>query len=135
MTTALEPADVLLAIMGAPHTCDLVTSTLRLTKALIDRGGRVQVWTCGYATTLTRASLGESKPRNILDWSRDYPSSPTLVRDLLAASHGRLSWYSCRFCAEERGAADQIPEVRVRPPFKFGEHVAAADKTVFLGTI
>ena len=93
------------------------------------------MWTCGYATTLTQASLGESKPRNVVDWSRDYPSSATLVRELLASSPGQLSWYSCRFCAEERGVAEQIPQVRVRPPFKFGEHLVAAAKTVFLGTI
>lgn len=135
MANAIERADVLLALMGAPHTSDMVTSALRLTQALLDRGARVQVWTCGYATALTQASLGESKPRNVVDWSRDYPSSATLVRELLANSRGRLSWYSCRFCAEERGAAEQIPQIRVRPPFKFGEHVAAAAKTMFLGVI
>jgi len=135
MAHTVEPADVLLVLMGAPHTCDMVTSSLRLTQALLGRGGRVQVWTCGYATTLTHASLGENKPRNVVDWSRDYPSSATLVRELLTGSQGRLSWYSCRFCAEERGAAEQIPQIRVRPPFKFGEHVAAAAKTVFVGTI
>ncbi|HEY4022444.1 MAG TPA: hypothetical protein VGM75_27390 [Pseudonocardiaceae bacterium] len=135
MAFRVEPADVLVALMGAPHSSDLVTSAVRLMQSLVDCGGQVQAWACGYATTLTQASLQEAKPRNVVDWSRDYPSSATLVRELLGAAEGRLAWYSCRFCAEERGAADQIPQVRVRPPFKFGEHVALAKKTVFLGVI
>lgn len=128
-------ADVLLAMMGAPHASDLVTSALRMTQAMLDRGGLVHVWTCGYATTLTQLSLGESKPRNVVDWSRDYPSAASLIRELLSASGGRLAWYSCRFCGEERGVTQHIPEVKVRPPFKFGDHVAAAGKTLFLGVI
>lgn len=135
MTNTVPAADVLLALMGAPHTSDMVTSALRLTQALLDRGGRVQVWTCGYATTLTQVSLGETKPRNVVDWSRDYPSTAALVRELLAGSDGRLSWYSCRFCGEERGVTGHVPQIQVRAPFKFGEHVAASAKTLFLGVI
>ncbi|MBF6216470.1 hypothetical protein IU487_36465, partial [Nocardia puris] len=51
---AIEPADVLLALMGAPHASDLITTALRMVQALLEQGGRVQVWTCGYATTLTQ---------------------------------------------------------------------------------
>ncbi|MBM7810373.1 hypothetical protein [Saccharothrix algeriensis] len=131
----IPEADLLLAVMGAPHASDLATSVLRIAEAVVGQGGRVQVWTCGYATMLTQASLGAAKPRNVVDWSRDYPSTAAVVRDLIAASAGALSWYSCRFCGEERGVTAHIPEVRVRPPFKFGEHVAAARKTLFTGVI
>ncbi|GGQ06472.1 hypothetical protein [Streptosporangium pseudovulgare] len=131
----IPETDVLLAIMGAPHCSDLLTSALRLTEALVDRGGTVQVWTCGYATMLTQRSLGETKPRNVVDWSRDHPSTAAVVRDLLESRSGLVTWYSCRFCGEERGVSSHIPQVRVRPPFKFGEHVAAAGKTIFLGVI
>lgn len=128
-------SDVLLAIMGAPHASDLVTSALRLIEALLDHGGRVQVWTCGYATLLTQASLGDRKPRNLVAWSHEYPSTAAVVRDLLESAQGRLAWYSCRFCGEERGVTGHIPQVTVRPPLKFGEHVAAANKTIFMGVI
>ncbi|MBO0819767.1 MAG: hypothetical protein J2P26_02835 [Nocardiopsaceae bacterium] len=135
MPRRTEKPDVMIAIMGAPHASDLVTSALRLTQALLDQGGRVNVWTCGYATTLTQASLGENKPRNVVDWSRDYPSSVTLVRGLLASNAERLAWYVCRFCSAERGAAEQIDQIRFASPFKFGEHVNAAGKALFLGVV
>jgi hypothetical protein len=133
---AAEPRyDLLLAVMGAPHVSDMTTTVLRLAQAVLDRGGRVQVWTCGYATMLTQLSLGDTKPRNVIDWSTDSPSAAALVTDMLAASDGRLSWCACRFCSAERGAAAHIEGVRVRPPFKFGEHVAGADRTLFVGVI
>jgi hypothetical protein len=33
--------------MGAPHACDMTTSVLRLTNALLERAATVQVRTCG----------------------------------------------------------------------------------------
>lgn len=128
-------SDVLLAVMGGPHADDLTTSLLRLAQALLDRGGRVQVWTCGYATALTQCALGEHKPRNVVDWSRDYATTATLVTGLLAAHPDRLDWSACRFCSEERAMVGHLPQVRVRPPFVFGQYVAAADRTLFLGVI
>jgi len=125
--------DVLLKVLGAPHQTELVSSLFRLAEALLDRGATVQVWTCAEATGLTRASLGRSKPPDLTDRAVDHPSTATLVCDLLAAAPGRISWYACRFCCLDRGAGEQIPEVRVRPPARFWEHVQAADKTVVLG--
>ena len=127
--------DLLLAVMAAPHASDTFTTVLRLLEAALASGARVQVWTCGHATLLTQRSLGELKPRNVVDWTREHPSSAALVRQLLEASGGRLAWHACRFCSEERGATDHIPEVRVRPPFRFVDHVAAARKTVLIGGI
>ena len=130
-----ERFDVLLALMGAPHVSDMTTTVLRLVDAILERGGRVQVWTCGYATMLTQRALGDTKPRNVIDWSTDYPSTAALIAGLLAAAGCRLSWCACRFCSEERGATAHIDGVRVRPPFKFGEHVAGAGRTLFVGVI
>jgi sulfur relay (sulfurtransferase) complex TusBCD TusD component (DsrE family) len=127
--------DLLLAVMGAPHGSEQTTTLLRLAQAVLERGSTVEVWTCGYATMLTHEALGERKPRNMVDWEGDYPSAAALVGELLSAYAGRLRWSACRFCSEERGVTAHIPEVRVRPPFKFGDHLAAAGKTIFIGTI
>ncbi|GHJ36847.1 hypothetical protein [Streptomyces sp. TS71-3] len=135
MALVVPPSDVLLALMGAPHTSDTASTALRTAQALLERGGTVQVWTCGYATGLTQESLGSSKPRNVVEWARDHPSTATVARGMIQEFPDRLSWFVCRFCSEERGTAEQIPEVRRRPPFKFGDHVSAATKTIFLGVI
>lgn len=133
MVWTVPRTDVLLKVLGAPHRSDLVTSLFRLTEALLDRGATVQVWTCAEATGLTRAGLGDRKPPDLTDRSVTYPSTAKLVREVLTGYPGRISWYVCRFCCVDRGAAEQIPEVRVRPAARFWEHVLAADKTVVLG--
>jgi sulfur relay (sulfurtransferase) complex TusBCD TusD component (DsrE family) len=133
MEWTVPSTDVLLKVLGAPHHTELVTSLFRLSQALLDRGATVQVWTCAEATALTRADVGDSKPPDLTDWTVDYPSTARLVRELLTSAPGRISWYACWFCCLDRGAYEQIPEVRVRPPARFWEHVLAADKTVVLG--
>ncbi len=132
---AVESCDVLVAVMGAPHASDMTTTLVRLLHGVADLGARVQVWTCGYATLLTQRSLGESKPRNLVDWSRRHPTTAAVVRDLLEHRAGQVTWYACRFCSEERGVAEHIPEVRVRPPLRFADHVASAGKTLFVGVV
>ncbi|MER5502709.1 MULTISPECIES: hypothetical protein [unclassified Streptomyces] len=127
--------DVLVTLMGSPHGSDLFTSVLRLVEEMLRQDAAVQVWACGYATMLTQEGLGESKPRNLANWSGDYPSTLTVIRGLLAAHPGRLHWYGCRFCSDERGAVAHIPEVRLRAPSAFAENVAAADKTLFVGVL
>lgn len=121
--------------MGAPHGSDQVTSALRLTQALLERGASVQVWTCGYATLLTQRALGPDKPRNLADWNRDHPSTAALAEELLTAFPGRLYWYGCRFCSDDRGAAEHLPQVVLRPPAGYAANVAAAGKTVLVGVI
>jgi sulfur relay (sulfurtransferase) complex TusBCD TusD component (DsrE family) len=133
MPWTVPRTDILLKFLGAPHQTDVATTCLRLTTALLAGGARVQVWACCDATRLTWAGLGDAKPRNVADLDRDHPSAPRVVRDLLADHPDRLYWYVCRFCSDERGMADQIPQVRRRSPFTFVEHVAAADKTLALG--
>jgi hypothetical protein len=135
MPSLIPRTDVLITMMGAPHASDMVTSVLRMCQALLDRGASVQVWACGYATMLTQQGLGDSKPRNLSDWSVDYPSTATIVRRMLGAHQDQMYWYGCRFCSDDRGATAHIPEVRVQPPFKFADHVAAAGKTMFVGVM
>jgi sulfur relay (sulfurtransferase) complex TusBCD TusD component (DsrE family) len=135
MARGVPATDVLLTIMGAPHESDLVTSALRLTQALLEADASVQVWACGYATMLTQESHGATKPRNLVEWSVDYPSTVTLVRELLTAFPERMYWYGCRACSDDRGATSHIPEVRVQPPTRFAAHVAAAGRTIFLGVM
>ena len=131
----LPRTDVLMILMGAPHADDLVTSALRLVQAMLDAGGRVAVWTCGYATLLTQSSLGAAKPRNLADWERSYPSTAELVRDMLDTHPDRLHWYGCRFCSDDRGVVEHLPQVVLRPPAGYAANVAAAGKSVLVGVI
>lgn len=135
MARPVPATDVLLTLMGAPHASDLTTTALRLTQAMLERGGRVQVWTCGYATLLTQRSLSSRKPRNLADWEVDYPSTAALIEDMLAAFPDQLYWYGCRFCSDERGATDHLPQVVLRPPAGYAANVAAAGKTLLVGVI
>jgi len=135
MPTRVPHTDVLLTVMGAPHESDLITSVLRLAQAMLDGGATVQIWACGYATMLTQVGLGDSKPRNLAAWSTPYPSMAAVVREMLAAFPDRLHWYACRFCSDDRGAVAHIEQVPTRAPAKFAEHVAAADKTLYLGVM
>ncbi|GAB3238020.1 hypothetical protein GCM10027447_37460 [Glycomyces halotolerans] len=132
---ALHRSDLLVALMGAPHDSDMATTAMRLADAALRRGAAVDMWTCGYATMLTQKSLGDAKPRNLLAWERVYPSAAHLARRMLEAYGGKLTWHSCRFCSEERGAVDHIDQVRLRPPFKFTEHVDAAARSVVMGVV
>ncbi|WP_326686080.1 MULTISPECIES: hypothetical protein [unclassified Streptomyces] len=133
MVWQVPRTDVLIKLLGAPHRTELVTSALRLTQALLDRGARVQIWACGDATTLTSTSLGDSKPPDLTDPGTDHPSTAQLVRELLAAHPDALYWYVCRFCRADRGAGVQLSEVRERPPARFWAHVEASDKVLAMG--
>ena len=131
----IPETDVLLVVMGAPHESDLITSVLRLAQSLLEKDAVVSVWACGYANLLTQESLGARKPRNLAAWDVRYPSTVTLVRDLMNAFPGRLNWYGCRYCSDDRGADDHIPEVRTGTPAHFAGHVAASGKTIFMGVM
>ncbi|MEU8893056.1 hypothetical protein [Streptomyces sp. NPDC048442] len=135
MARTIPHTDVLITLMGAPHDSDQVTTALRLTQSLLERGAAVQVWTCGYATMLTQRALGPEKPRNLADWNREYPSTAALAQELLAAFPDRLYWYGCRFCSDDRGVVDHLPEVVLRPPGGYAANVAAATKTILMGVI
>ena len=131
----IPPTDVLITLMGTPHANDTVTNTLRMVQAILATGASVQVWTCGYATMLTQVGLGEHKPRNLAAWETDYPSTATIIGDLLAGYPDRLYWYGCRFCSDDRGAVEHLPQVVLRAPARYTDNVAAAAKTVQIGLI
>ncbi len=51
--------------MGAPYQSEMTASVFRLVDAALAAGHTVTVWTCGGATTLTRAALDANKPRTL----------------------------------------------------------------------
>lgn len=134
MALGAAPERVLfLAMIGAPYESDTTTTLLRMADAAVAARHRVSVWTCGFATTLTLATLGDSKPRNLLSWDERFPSTAALVTALLDAAAGRLEWLVCRYCMEERGATAQIDGVAVRPPYEFVDRLLAADASLVMG--
>ncbi|MEU8208423.1 hypothetical protein AB0B85_04375 [Micromonospora sp. NPDC049044] len=131
------PADgrsLFLGLIGAPYESDLFTTAVRMAEEAVRQGHQTTLWTCGYSTALTVTGLAPTKPRNLTEWDRDYPSSAALATHLIDWSAGRLAWLVCRYCAEERGASAQIPAVRIRPPYEFVERSRAADVSLVLGT-
>ena len=135
----LSPSkQIFIGVMGAPYESELITSLMRMVDESLAQGHRVIVWTCGGATTLTQSALGEVKPRNLLDLGTDresveYPSTAALVKGLIKTAQGRLQWYVCRHCMEERGAEGQIPDVKVMPPYKFVEYHSRAEISLVMG--
>jgi sulfur relay (sulfurtransferase) complex TusBCD TusD component (DsrE family) len=122
-----------LGLVGAPYESDLLTTTVRMAQEAVRQEHRVTVWTCGYSTTLTMVGVGPTAPRDVRSWDTRHPSPSALVAHLLDWSDGRLQWLVCRFCAQERGAVDQMAGVRIRPPYKFLELAQAADVSLVLG--
>jgi sulfur relay (sulfurtransferase) complex TusBCD TusD component (DsrE family) len=123
-----------LGLIGAPYESDLFTTTVRLAEEAVRQGHQVTIWTCGYATALTAATVAPQKPRNAADWNSRSPSTAALAAHLLTWADGRLSWLVCRFCAEERGTLAQVDRVRIRPPYEFVQRSLQADVHLVLGT-
>jgi sulfur relay (sulfurtransferase) complex TusBCD TusD component (DsrE family) len=126
-------SDVLLVVTAAPYASDTVTTVLRLTDALLRAEAAVRVWCCGYATMLTQRVLGEAKPRDVTQLAQSHPTTLTLVSGLLVAHPDTLAWDVCGFCCADRGASEQLPAVRVRPPSRLADAVAHAAKTIYIG--
>lgn len=124
---------VFLGLIGPPYESDQLTTALRIVDEAIRQEHRVTVWTCGYSTALTAAALGPNKPRNAQTWGVRFPSTSALAIDLLDWAGESLQWLVCRYCAEERGVLDQVPQVRVRPPYEFVQRAVAADVALVLG--
>lgn len=127
-----------LGIMGAPYESELATTALRMVDEALRQGHRVTVWTCGGATALTLLSLGESKPRNLLDLAcqrsgRHYPTTAALVGNLLGTAEDRLQWLVCRHCMEERGAFEQMAGVKIVSALKFWRYLNQADVSMVVG--
>jgi sulfur relay (sulfurtransferase) complex TusBCD TusD component (DsrE family) len=125
--------DLLLILTAAPHSSDVVTSALRLSQAVLDNGGSVRVWACGYATMMTQDTFGETKLPNTRDPEGHYPSPSAIVQRMIADGRGRFAWIGCTACTEERGATHHIPQVRHRSPLRLAATVAGARRTLYLG--
>lgn len=129
---------IFFGVMGAPYESELSTTLFRMIDEALRQGHHVSVWTCGGATTLTQSSLGEEKPRNLMDLvtgRRDaiYPTTAALVRGFLTGAGGRLEWRVCRHCADERGAGPHVEGVSVASPFRFLSQMERADVALVLG--
>lgn len=125
--------DVLLVVTAAPYSSDAVTSALRIAQAVLDGGGSVRFWACGYATMLTQTVQGDTKIVNTRDPDGHYPSSSAVARAMIAAHGDRFGWIGCTACSAERGAVSHIPEVRLRSPLRLKQTMAAAKTTVYIG--
>lgn len=124
--------------MGAPYESELTTTLLRLVGEALRQGHRVLVYACGGATGLTLQSLGENKPSSlhpsrVVPDQSDYPTTARLVRSLLTSGDGRLRWYVCAPCLEERGALDQMDGVFIHTPFRLVQCLARADVALVMG--
>lgn len=122
-----------LGLVGTPYESDLLTTAVRLAEEAARQDHPVTVWACGYATALTTVDVGPTAPRNVRHWDTHYPSPAALVTHLLHWADGRVTWLVCRYCAQERGATNQMAGIRIRPPYKFLELANAADVSLVLG--
>ncbi|WP_216206397.1 hypothetical protein [Amycolatopsis aidingensis] len=125
--------DLLLIMTAPPHYNDTFTTVLRLSEAMLRRGGAVRVWACGYANMLTQDTHGETKPKNTRAPEVAYPSSAAIVRQLIAGNEGRFGWIGCTTCSAERGATNHIAEVLMRSPGRLMATMATSAKTIFIG--
>ena len=129
---------IFLGVLGAPYESELTTTLLRLVNEAIAQGHRVAVYTCGGATELTLKTLGDKKPANFLERGTSgqptrYPTTAQLIRELLEMAQGRLQWYVCRPCMEERGALSQIEGVIKHVPPKLRQLLGEADVALLMG--
>ncbi|MBS2962349.1 hypothetical protein KGA66_04775 [Actinocrinis puniceicyclus] len=122
-----------LGLIGAPYESDTLTTAVRIADEALRRQHRVELWTCGFATTLTTVQVSGVKPRDVRAWDARYPTPAALAAHLLESRGGDFRWLVCRYCAEERGALEQIPGVRIRPPYEFLQRATAADASLVLG--
>lgn len=135
MVTILERQrfDLLIVLNREPYTADTLTTVLRLAQAVLRRGQTVSVWACGYNTMLTQVSLGDTKPIDVRDPARSYPSTAAIIRGMLTRYDGRLSWLVCTACSAERGAGRHLQGVRLRSAPRFVSTVRAADRVIYIG--
>ncbi|MFP5393284.1 MAG: DsrE family protein [Gammaproteobacteria bacterium] len=129
------PRSFFFGVMGTPFQSELSTTLFRMVQSALDADHQVTVWTCGYATNLTQHSL--VRPNDSFA-AKDAPARNHLTTAQVAAAllhrhRGKLDWYVCRYCMEERGATQQIPEVQVKIPFTFQHYLSAADVSLVLG--
>ena len=127
---------IFLGVMGTPYQSELITSLFRIVQEALHQGHEIIVWTCGYATQLTQATV--IRRPNMFDRGTaledtHYFATTELVKSLFDFGEERLDWYVCNYCSEERGATDQIAEVKVKVPWTFNYYLNLADVSMVLG--
>lgn len=129
-------ASYFFGMMGTPFQSETVTSLFRMVEAALAAGHKVTVWNCGHATGLSQSSL--VRPRDFFlpkDAEVHNPTTAELIQALFRryAAGDQIEWLVCRFCMEERGATQQIPQAKVKIPFTFQHYLSAADVSLVLG--
>ncbi|WP_345812302.1 hypothetical protein AAGS40_15030 [Paraburkholderia sp. PREW-6R] len=131
-------------MMGTPFQSETVTSLFRMVDSALSRGHRVTVWNCGYATGLSQASLvrppdsfasADADTHSVTGDTAHHPTTAEMIQALMRryGPTGRFDWLVCRYCMEERGATQQIPEAKVKIPFTFQHYLSEADVSLVLG--
>jgi hypothetical protein len=123
-------------MMGTPFQSETTTSLFRMVEGALRQGHKVTVWNCGHATGLSQFTL--VRPRDFLlppSEAASNFSTAELIQSLFRkhGQDGQLEWLVCRYCMEERGATNQIPEAKVKIPFTFQHYLSAADVSLVLG--
>jgi hypothetical protein len=124
--------------VAAPFEGEETTSLLRIVDAALAEQLQVTVWACRGATLLSQQDLGETRVRNLLELGgersdHEYPTTAALIGGLFTRADGRLRWFVCSHCLQERGAVRQIPSVKVISPLKYFSTMKTADVSLVLG--
>lgn len=127
---------IFFGMMGTPFQSETVTSLFRMVESALSKGHHVTVWNCGYATGLSQSSL--VRPRDSFARTETVSANPTTTEMIQAlmrryGQEGLLDWLVCRYCMEERGTTQQIPEAKVKIPFTFQHYLSEADFSLVLG--
>lgn len=131
-----EKPSFFFGMMGTPFQSETTTSLFRMVEGALCQGHKVTVWNCGHATGLSQSTL--VRPRDFL-LPKSEPASNHSTAELIQAlfrkhgQDGRLEWLVCRYCMEERGATNQIPEAKVKIPYTFQHYLSAAEVSLVLG--
>lgn len=133
ITSDAKSWDLMVILSGAPFGDESISTALRYIEAVSEAGGRVLVWGCGFSTWLTQDGYPDTKPRNAMSWSMDYPSPQKYVSDLIDKYSETLTWVACRYCTEERNFTNHIPSVRTKLAMQIGKHSIRSAKVVTVG--
>ncbi len=122
-------------MVGTPSQTETVTSLFRMTESALQQGHDVTVWTCGHATGMSQTTLVRPRdyfaPKEREDFN---PDTGEMIQAMFRRyGKDRLQWLVCRYCTEECGAVQHIPEVQVKIPFTFQFYLSAAEVSLVMG--
>jgi sulfur relay (sulfurtransferase) complex TusBCD TusD component (DsrE family) len=130
------PRSFFFGMMEGPYHSEATTSLFRMVEAALRQQHQVTVWTCGQATGLSLSTL--VRPRDAFLPKDAESTNPTTAELIQALSRqyprpGQFNWLVCRYCMEERGAVQQIPQAKVKISFSFQHYLSSADVSLVLG--